>query len=125
VNDAVQDSRDGAEIGRLAAKDPVIGGFVRVAREVDTRSAENDRRREQHSGAQQVAENEFDAAISPRLRLEPEHRNAMVGMQSRVRGEIYMKAMQRLVLTTITVAIFNGVTHKIDPAIDGEREFVN
>jgi hypothetical protein len=49
----------------------------------------------------------------------------MVGMQSRVRGEIYMKAMKRLVLTTITVAIFNGVTHKIDPAIDGEREFVN
>ena len=48
-----------------------------------------------------------------------------IGMQSRVRGEIYMKAMKRLVLTTITVAIFNGVTHKIDPAIDGEREFVN
>ena len=46
-------------------------------------------------------------------------------MQSRVRSEIYMKTMKRLVLTTITVAIFNGVTHKIDPAIDGEREFVN
>jgi hypothetical protein len=46
-------------------------------------------------------------------------------MQSRVRGEIYMKAMKRLVLTTITVAIFNGVTHKVNPAIDGEWEFVN
>jgi hypothetical protein len=70
VNDAVQDSGDGAEIGGFAAKDTVIGGFVRVAREVDTRSAENDGGREQDSGAEQVAEDEFDAAVSPWLGLE-------------------------------------------------------
>ena len=43
---------------------------MQVTREVDARSAENDGGRKQHSGAEQVAEDDFDAAISPGLRLE-------------------------------------------------------
>jgi hypothetical protein len=70
VNDTLDNSGDGAVCGGLAAKDAIIGGFVRVPSEVDTTSAENDSRREQNSGAKQVPEDDFDAAISPRLRLE-------------------------------------------------------
>jgi hypothetical protein len=66
----VDDSGDGAEFRRLAAKDAVIGGFVRMTREVDTRSGENDSRREQDSGAEQIAEDDFQSPISPRLRFE-------------------------------------------------------
>jgi hypothetical protein len=43
-DDALDDSGDGAEFGRLAAKDAVIGALVRMAGEVDTRSEEDDRR---------------------------------------------------------------------------------
>jgi hypothetical protein len=60
---------DRAEFGGLAAKDAVIGGLVRVAEEVDTRSPEDDSRRDKDSGAEQVTENDFDAVIVPRLRL--------------------------------------------------------
>ena len=59
-----------SEFGGLAAKDAVIGGLARVAEEVGTRSPEDDSRREQDSGAQQIAQDDFDAAISPRLGLE-------------------------------------------------------
>jgi hypothetical protein len=69
-DDALDDSADGAVFGGLAAKDAVIGGIVRVAGEVDTRSQEYDSRRDKDSGAEQVAENDFNAAISPRLGLE-------------------------------------------------------
>jgi hypothetical protein len=40
-----------------------------VAEEINTRSAENNSRREQDSGAKQIAEDDFDAVIIPRLRL--------------------------------------------------------
>jgi hypothetical protein len=70
MDNAVHDSRDGAEFGGLALKDAVIGGLMRVAGKVDTGSREDDGRRDQDSGAKQVAEDDFQAAISPRLGLE-------------------------------------------------------
>ncbi len=70
VDDALDDSGDGAVFGGLAAKDAVIGGLVRMARQVDTRSEEDDSRRDKDSGAEQIAENDFDAPISPWLRFE-------------------------------------------------------
>jgi hypothetical protein len=69
-DDALDDSADGAVFGGLAAKDVVIGRLVGMAGEVDTRSQEYDSRRDKDSGAEQVAENDFNAAISPRLGLE-------------------------------------------------------
>jgi hypothetical protein len=70
TDDTLDNSGDGAVCGGLAAKDAIIGGFVRVPGKVDTTSTENDSRREQNSGAKQVPEDDFNAAISPRLRLE-------------------------------------------------------
>ena len=69
-------------VGRLAAKDPVIGGLVRVPREVNASSRENHRRREQNSRAKQVAEDEFQAAVSPRLRLKGLRLAAVAGTAS-------------------------------------------
>src|SRR6266853_6062406 len=61
VDDALDDSGDGAIFGGFAAKDAVIGGIMRVAVEVDARSHEHDSRRDKDSGAEQVAENDFNA----------------------------------------------------------------
>jgi hypothetical protein len=66
---AVDDSGNGAEFRGLAAKDAVIGGLVPMMGKVDTRSQENDGRREQDARAEQVAEDDFDTVIVPRWRL--------------------------------------------------------
>jgi hypothetical protein len=70
ADDALDDSGDDAIFGGFAAKDAVIGGIMRVAVEVDARSHEHDSRRDKDSGAEQVAENDFNAAVSPRLGFE-------------------------------------------------------
>jgi hypothetical protein len=69
-DDALDDSGDGTVLRGLAAKDVVIGRIVRMAGEVDTRSQQDDSRRDKDSGAEQVAENDFNAAVSPRLGFE-------------------------------------------------------
>jgi hypothetical protein len=65
----LNDSGDGAEFRGLAAEDTVVGGLVCVAEEIDTRSPENDSRRDQDSSAEQIAEDDFDAVIVPPLPL--------------------------------------------------------
>jgi hypothetical protein len=70
VDDTLDNSGDGAVCGGLAAKDAIIGGFVRVPSEIDTTSTENNSRREEHSCTKQVPEDDFNAAISPGLRLK-------------------------------------------------------
>jgi hypothetical protein len=69
-DDALDDSTDGAVFGGLPSKDAVIGGLVRVAGEVDAGSEEYDSRREENSGAEQVPDDDFNAAVSPRLGLK-------------------------------------------------------
>jgi hypothetical protein len=65
VAETLNDSGDGAVFGGLAAKDAVIGLLVRVVRQVDATSREDDSRGEQDSEAKQIAENDFDAVIVP------------------------------------------------------------
>ena len=69
VRDALNNTANGTEVGGLAAKDPVISVLMPVAEEINTRSREYNRRREHNSGAKQIAEDDFNAVIVPRLLL--------------------------------------------------------
>ncbi len=69
IDHTLHNSRDRAELRRLATKNAVVGGFVRVTREINAGSQDNDRSRDQHSGAQQIAQDDFDTVIVPRLCL--------------------------------------------------------
>jgi hypothetical protein len=63
-------SGDGAIFGGLAAKNAVIGVLAGMVEKIDARARKNDRCRNQHSRAQEVAEDDFESAISPRLGSE-------------------------------------------------------